>query len=269
MQRISVIGNISRDQTRYPDGHGNDQLGGAALHVARAAIRAGARATPVSVIGGDLRSLPHHPALSGVDWTALRVTTGPSARFVMHYDERGRLLNLKAAYGASSQLTDHAVDHITRHPRDLYHVCCRRPLNVPQVLKLLTDSDIGFSVDFFLSSADELIGEAAPWLPHASWIFANAREYALLDSVFDASVLGGIVVTDGPRPVRLISRGSQVAEATPPATAPVEVTGAGDTLTGTYLARIACGNGMSAALEAAVDAASRHTTAPPLMLHRN
>ncbi|MER6381150.1 hypothetical protein [Streptomyces sp. NPDC001250] len=61
------------------------------------------------------------------------------------------------------------------------------------------------SVDFFLSSADELIRAAASWLPHASWIFANAREHPLLDSVLDASGLAGIVVTDGPRPVRLIS----------------------------------------------------------------
>jgi sugar/nucleoside kinase (ribokinase family) len=187
----------------------------------------------------------------------------------MHYDEHGQLLDLKAAYGASSQLTDHALNHITEHPGDLYHVCCRHPLHVADVLKLLTDRGIRFSADFFLPSATHLITAAAPWLPHASWIFANARERLLLDSALETTALGGVIITDGPRPVRLIRHGHQVAAATPPTTTPIEVTGAGDTLAGTYLAHLSRGDGMATALEAAVDAASRHTTAPPLNLHRN
>ncbi|MFC9913957.1 PfkB family carbohydrate kinase [Streptomyces sp. NPDC127197] len=269
MQRLSVIGNISRDQTRYPDHRGDTQLGGAALHVALAATRAGARTAPVSVVGQDLADLPHHPALSAVDWTALLITAGPSASFVMHYDRDGRLIDLNACYGAASQLTDHALNLISPQRGDFYHVCCRRPLNVPAVLKALTDLDIAFSVDFFLSSATELIAKAAPWLPRASWIFANAEEYPLLDSALDTHVLPGVAVTDGPRPVRLLRHGRLLAEAAPPATAPVEVAGAGDTLAGTYLARLLCGDSVTEALDAAVAAASRHTTAPPLTLHRN
>ncbi|WP_328437569.1 PfkB family carbohydrate kinase [Streptomyces sp. NBC_00444] len=269
MQRLSVIGNVSRDQTRYPDGRGGDQLGGAALRVALAATRAGAHAAPVSVVGEDLDDLPQHPALSAVDWTALRITPGPSAAFVLHHDEQGRFLDLGAAYGVSRQLTDHALDHISRHRRDLYHVCCRRPLNVPAVLGILADLDIPFSVDFFLPSAPDLVTEAAPWLPRASWIFVNAHEYPLLESALDTHQLQGVVVTDGPHAVQLMRRGRPVAEVAPPATAPAEVVGAGDTLSGTYLAHLSRGDGLPAALEAAVVAASRHITAPPLTLHRN
>jgi sugar/nucleoside kinase (ribokinase family) len=128
------------------------------------------------------------------------------------------------------------------------------------VLKLLTDRGIRFSADFFLPSARHLITAAAPWLPHASWIFANARERLLLDSALETTALGGVIITDGPRPVRLIRHGHQVAAATPPTTTPIA---------GTYLAHLSRGDGMATALEAAVDAASRHTTAPPLNLHRN
>ena len=54
MEVLGVIGNISRDQAIYAGGRHVKLLGGAALHVALAATRAGLPSAPVAVIGSDL-----------------------------------------------------------------------------------------------------------------------------------------------------------------------------------------------------------------------
>ncbi|KOT91063.1 hypothetical protein ADK86_24125 [Streptomyces sp. NRRL F-5755] len=262
MQRISVIGNISRDHIRYPDGRDGHYLGGAALHIALAA----ARAAPVAVIGDDLAPLTREPDLACLDWSALRRATGNSAAFAMDYDTHGTVHCTSAAYGVSHQLTTHALGHLARHSGDFYHLCCRRPLHVPALLSRLATAGARFSADFFLPSARPLLAAAAPWLPAADWIFVNAAEYRLLARTVDPAALNAVIVTDGPRPARLLHHARPVAEACPPTTTAVELTGAGDTLTGTFLARRLVGATPAAALEAAVTAAAHHTANRPLPL---
>jgi len=269
VDRLAVIGNISRDHTRYPDLRGGDLLGGAALHVALAATRAGATAAPVAVIGNDLAHITAHGRLADVDWSALRIAAGASAAFTIDYDLDGHLVAVAADYGVSEDLTGHALAHIARHPRDRYHVCCRRPLDVPAVLEALTRCGARFSIDFFLPSATHLIQAAAPWLAHAYLVFANAAEYRLLEQVVENTAAGevtrtlrGVVVTDGPRPVRWLHHGRPLTARTPPYARPVEVTGAGDTLAGHLLARTLHGDTPAAALRSAVLAATRHTVTP-------
>jgi sugar/nucleoside kinase (ribokinase family) len=262
MQRLSVIGNISRDRTHYPNGHGTEQLGGAALHIALAAARGEVQAVPVSVIGLDLPDLPADFHQPGIDISALLTIAGPSASFRLDYGADDQLIGMTAAYGVAARLTEHALDHITRNPCDRYHVCCRRPLNAPLVLRALASCGATFSVDFIVSSAERIVSEAAPWLPYAEVVFSNAAEYRLLEHAVDVSALRTVVITDGPRPVRLLRHGLQVLMSVPPAVNPVEVTGAGDTLTGTVLAHRLNGHDDSSALRAAVSAASAHTFAP-------
>jgi sugar/nucleoside kinase (ribokinase family) len=262
MQRLSVIGNLSRDRTHYPNGYGAEQLGGAALYISLAAARGGVQAAPVSVIGPDLPDLPVDLHSPGLDLSALLTVAGPSASFRLDYDTDDQLIGMTAAYGVAERLTEHALDHITRHPCDRYHVCCRRPLDVPLVLRSLASSGATFSVDFIVSSAERIVAEAAPWLPYAEVVFTNAAEYRLLEHVVDVGALRTAVITDGPRPARLLRHGQQVLMSMPPAVTPVEVTGAGDTLTGTFLAHRLNGHDDSSALRAAVSAASTHTLAP-------
>ncbi|MFF8919371.1 PfkB family carbohydrate kinase [Streptomyces sp. NPDC015032] len=278
MDRLAVIGNISRDHTRYPDRRGGELLGGAALHVALAAARAGATAAPVSVVGDDLAHIPAQSQLNDVDWSGLRIAAGASAAFTIDYDQEGHLIAVAADYGVSEDLTGHALAHIARHPRDRYHVCCRRPLNVPAVLEALTRCGARFSIDFFLPSAAHLIQAAAPWLAEADLVLTNAAEYRLLEQVVQSTAasemaqgtsvgqvtrtLRGVVVTDGPRPVRWLLHGRLLAACTPPYAHPEEVTGAGDTLAGHLLARTLHGDSPAAALRSAVLAATRHTAAP-------
>lgn len=266
MAALAIIGNISRDTVRYPGAPDRELLGGAALHIARAAARARLRATPVAVIGHDLRTLPADPRLNDLDLSAVAIKPGASPQFTLAYDERGQLLHVQSDPNVAETLTDHALAWIMRHTAAHWHVCCRTPLHVEPVLGALVSRRQSFSADFFSSSAPDLIPATAPFLPHADAVFVNAAEHEILARHVPTGRLRALIVTDGPRPALLYRRGRPVARAEPPAVDPVEVTGAGDTLTGTLLAAWAAGLRDDDALRRAVAAATAHTAAPALSL---
>ncbi|MGW3952897.1 PfkB family carbohydrate kinase [Streptomyces sp. NPDC004752] len=264
MTRLDVIGNVSRDVTRYPDHRGGARLGGAALFVALAAARAGRPAAPVCVLGDDLAHVPQAAGLEGIDWSARGEAEGPSARFGLEYDLMGELVDIRTDYGVAERLTGHALAHVERHPESQYHLCCRRPLDVAAVLDRLVRHGAVFSVDFFLPSAEDMIRTAVPWLDQASTVFVNAAEYQLLRSNTDTAALPEIVVTDGPRTAQVWVFGQQAASVLPPPRPPREVSGAGDTLAGTFLAHRSRGATPAQALAEAAEAAAHFVTAPSL-----
>ena len=264
MTALAVIGNVSRDTTRYPDGRGATSLGGAALLIALAATRAGLRAGPICVLGDDLAHLPEAADFAALDWSAASRPAGPTTSFGLTYDMDGELLAVTADYGVAEGLTDHVLAYLARSVGDTYHVCCRRPLGVRAVLAELTRRRADFSLDFYLPSATALIREAHPWLPDASTVFVNAAEYQALRGLADVTRLQEVVITDGCRMARVLESGRVVAEARPPTRSARDVTGAGDTLAGTYRAQRTQGATAEQALARAVFAAAEHVTAPPL-----
>ncbi len=264
MARLAVIGNVARVESVYPGGLRRAFLGGAALHIALAAARAGLSALPVSVVGGDLAWITDDPRLAAVDLSAVKVASGPSCAFRLTYDADGELVGVDSAAGVAAHLTEHALDRIGRH--STYHVSCRRPLDAARVFAALAQGRLEFSVDFFISSAAQMITSLAPALKDAQLVFANAAEYRMLSAALRMDELAAVLVTDGPRPARLWRYGVEVASAVPPATEAVEVTGAGDTLAGTFLAAHETRIDDEAALRRAVTAASAHTFGPDLPL---
>lgn len=263
MELLGVIGNISRDLASYLDTR-VEMLGGAALHVALAAARAGLPAAPVSVTGTDLGWITGDPRLAGLDLHYVKVTPGESCAFRLTYDATGRLTGTDASFGVAAVLTAHALSVLGSLPA--CHVCCRRPLDVPAVLGRLAELGIPFSVDFHLASASVLMPAASPALPHARAVFVNAAEFAILAQVTNPGRLQAVVISDGPAPAIVLRHGRQVASATPPPTTVTEVTGAGDSLTGTFLAASARGLDCQAALAEAVTAASRAASEPGLVI---
>ncbi|MFB7938267.1 PfkB family carbohydrate kinase [Streptomyces sp. NPDC056049] len=225
---------------------------------------AGRRAAPVCVLGDDLAYLPQAPGLDALDWTARLQTNGTSTTFDLEYDLQGELVEVRTDYGVAEALTEHALGHITTHPRAAFHVCCRRPLDVEAVLHRITRTTASFSVDFFLPSAESMIRAAAPWLPAATTLFVNAAEYRLLSQAVDCHTLPEVVVTDGPRPAEVHRFGHQVASVVPPPRPAQEVSGAGDTLAGTYLAHRSRGATIAQALAEATAAAARYVASPSL-----
>lgn len=263
MKLLGVVGNISRDLAIYP-GMRAGMLGGAALHIALAAARAGLPAAPVSVAGTDLSCIATDPRLAGLELRHVKMTPGPSCAFTLTYDAAGHLTGTESSFGVAAGLTAHALDVLGSLPA--CHVCCRRPLDAPAVLRRLAEMDIPFSVDFHLASASVFIPAAKPALPTARAVFVNAAEFAVLAQVTDPGGLQMVVISDGPAPAVVLRHGQQVASALPPATTATEVTGAGDTLTGTFLAACTRGLDCQAALAEAVTAASRAVSRPGLSI---
>jgi sugar/nucleoside kinase (ribokinase family) len=261
---LGVIGNISRDQAIYPGGRHVELLGGAALHVARSATRAGLRSAPVAVIGSDLDWIRDDVRLKDMDLSCVEVIRGRSCSFRLTYDECGQLAGTGSSFGVAEQVTRHALDVVGQHQR--YHVCCRLPLDIPVVLSRLVSAEIPFSIDFHLASAAAAIPAADAAIGHATIVFVNTAEFAALGRVTDPGRLQAIVISDGPRPVKLFRSGRVVASVLPPAASVIEVTGAGDALAGTFLA--ACARGLSdqPALEAAVSAATEAISGPGLVI---
>jgi sugar/nucleoside kinase (ribokinase family) len=262
---LAVIGNISRDRAVYADGRRFEFLGGAALHVAWAASRAGLVSAPVSVIGADLGWIYADPRLADIDLTHVKTVSGASCAFALTYTAGGKLARIDCSFGAAESLTSHCLAVIGQHSS--YHVCCRRPLDVPAVLGRLARDGLEFSADFHLASAADLIAAAVPFLPHAAAVFVNAAEFATLKILIDPVHVAAVVVSDGPREATLLRHGNPTAAIRPPDSCPVEVTGAGDTLAGTFLAGIARGLGDEDALRAGVTAASQSVRAPGLAIN--
>lgn len=249
-----MIGNISRDHVSHSAGRSAWLLGGAALHVALAATRAGLPAAPVSVIGTDLGWVTSDPRLAGLDMSGVKAVPGPSCAFGLTYDHDGTLTGTTASFGVSQGLTAHALTLLGSRPA--WHVCCRRPLDAQLVLGHLVSAGTPFSADFHLASAADLMPAARAALTRAAAVFVNAAEFAVLSQAADGRDLPLVVISDGPRLAVTMRRGRVTATAAPPATAAAEVTGAGDTLSGTFLAAAAVGMDDQDALQAAVSAAA-------------
>jgi sugar/nucleoside kinase (ribokinase family) len=268
---LAVIGNITLDHEVHADGrHLPVRVGGAALRVATAAAGAGQPAAPVSVIGDDLRDLPAALARTGLNTDAVKIATGRSARFTMTYSHDGELTGLTGDTGVATGLTAHALSWIACSRPDAYHVCCRRPLDVHQVLEALIRRGTAVSVDFYLPSAAENMAAAAEFLPRTRCVFVNQAEYEILTSAIAPRRLSGLLVTDGPRPALLLRHGRRSARVLP-ARVPVRCpTGAGDTVAGTFLAAQATGHTDQRALERAVATATTYVRgdARPLTVQR-
>ncbi|MGH3881896.1 MAG: carbohydrate kinase family protein [Pseudonocardiaceae bacterium] len=266
MSQLGVVGNISIDRSRWGGLLGPASIGGAALYVALAAARAGLASRPLSVVGCDLEAVRHRSLLGVLDLSGVKSVPGRSAIFTLNYDADGILVGVETSYGASTQLTAHAIEQIRTRRDRFYHVCCRRPLDVTRVLDALVQARMQFSLDFFAPSAAESIAAATSALPMAHMVFVNAAEYALLTDAIPVRALRGILVTDGPHPAQLVRSGRCITQAIPPHVTTVDVTGAGDTVAGTFLAARAAGLNDTAALEQAVRAASAHAALPAVRL---
>lgn len=262
---LGVIGNISRDMSVYPSGSSFGLLGGAALHVSLAAARAGLTAAPVAIIGTDLAWITSDARLGRLDMSTVKVVPGASAAFRLTYDDADRVTGTDTSFGVAEALTGHALSVLNARAHMRWHVCCRRPLGAPSILSRLADTGTPFSVDFHVASAAAIMPSVAAILLRASAIFVNAAEYAILSRSAEPGSLPLVVVSDGPRAAAVLRYGQTTARAVPPATAPIEVTGAGDTLTGTFLAAAARGASDADALEAAVAAAADAVASPGLV----
>lgn len=252
-RNIAIIGNISRDSVWYGTMKRGAFFGGAGLNVACAVARYGLRPKLISVIGHQdaawLHSLDH-----AIDTTDVQVVAGETCQFEIHYTEDGSFCRLSSRFGVAASF-DAYLQNLPLVP-GYYHVCCRHPLHPAPILADLARRNMPFSLDFIVSSATDQMAQCQAWIGEAFCVFVNLQELTLLKQIYPIEDIKKLVVTAGCDPIIVFQHGKEVARKNCPPSPAHEVTGAGDVVTGTFLAlHLMRQEPLEGALEKAVDAA--------------
>lgn len=250
---LTIIGNISRDSVWYGTMKRGSFFGGAGLNVACAVARYGLRPKIISVIG-------HHDAAwlhsldRAIDTTDVHVVTGETCQFAIHYTEDGSFCRLSSHFGVAASIDAYLQDlHLAPGH---YHLCCRHPLHPASILADLARRNVPFSLDFIVSSAADQMAQCQTWIGEASCVFVNVQELTILKQIHQIEKVKKLVVTAGSDPIIVLQHGKEVARKSCPHSPIYEVTGAGDVVTGTFLAsHLMRQEPLEIALEKAVDAA--------------
>ena len=230
---LAVVGNISRDIAWQGTEKRGPFFGGAGLNIAVAIARCGKRPQLISVLGhqdvGLLREIDHL-----IDTTRVSTMPGDTCQFEMRYTEQGILKELSSRFGVAvfidSYLQD--IDFSPVH----HHICCRAPLNAAATLERLVAARIPFSLDFIASSASQQMSNCNMWIEFAECICVNRQEFQMLQEIYDVAKVKKLVVTSGSGPVVVFHYGKEISRHVCSEQEFYDVTGAGDTFAGTFLA---------------------------------
>jgi ribokinase len=261
--RLFVIGSLNVDTVipveRHPlpgetvlGGDAQKTWGGKGANQAVAAARASAESTDVVFIGrvgddADGHAYRDHLAALGVDVTGLRTTeAAPTGSAVIVVSSDGENL-IVVSSGANARLTPAdlpAADSLARD--DVLLLTLEVPLEVvARAAKLASAAGARFvlNVSPFLELAEAIVAQADPLVVNEHEAEQLAARYGTLPSV---------LVTRG-------GAGSEWNGNRVPAIASVTVvdtTGAGDAYCGALAVRLAAGDGLDAAMQAATVAAA-------------
>lgn len=230
-EKLLVIGNVSADYIHIRD----DEFvcwGGGGLNTAIGATLAGAQTRLISCVGADADGLVAQLADMGVD-VGIAVSSLSTCRFTLTYDIEGTLSSCTSAYGAASELTEHAARQIGRGH---HHVCARTPLQPEMALAAIAAAGQPFSLDLTGTSLRTLAPRVEPYLGTATHLFLNMSEYQTLRQIGLADRPPRVVVTDAGRTVRILRHGCVTVEMPVDPARVVEPTGAGDVFCGGVLA---------------------------------
>lgn len=250
---IVVIGDVALDRTLEIDRasvadekrtvrSSRVELGGTGANIAVQAARLGADVELVSAVGDDERGREIRERLhaAGVGSRLVRVVPGPSTLATIVLDEPRRVYvepGVAAAIDADAADLQHAELIIVSY--------------APQVVRELVEAGFG---DRLLIGAEHWMLEDAGFmraLADVAWIVTNGAGWrALQVAALDGSS-ATVVVTDGPRAVRVFSGGVETVAVEPPRVEAVDATGAGDAFAGTLAHGIAAGMPLARALRRA------------------
>jgi len=228
-----------------------EACGGKGANQVIAAARAGARTAFVGAVGDDdaARQLRAAFAADAVNVEHLVTVDAPTGRALIGVSHDGENL-IMVVPGANHVLSVDDVDSaaaVIASARVLL-MQCEVPLGVIERAVARAGDDT--IVVLNPAPAREL---PAGLLAELDLIVPNEHEVTLLGgpgALLDAGV-GAVVVTEGARGARLVTRDGETRIA-PHAVTPVDTTGAGDAFCGALAARLAAGDPLPTALRAAV-----------------
>lgn len=230
---LVVIGNISRDTSRYETSARFTTWGGSGLYIALAASCIGVSPRLIAVVGADALVLLDK-IKPWVDISQIRIMKGETCRFDISYLKDGELRSIDCKFGVAELINIYLQD-LPLSPAH-YHISCRAPLSAHLILERLDSQGFPFSLDFILSSIKLQAPKVSRWIKDSKYVFLNLREFQIFQQEIDIAAIPLTIVTSGSGAIRVYRFGKELFRLYPDSSLFRDVTGAGDVLIGAFLA---------------------------------
>jgi sugar/nucleoside kinase (ribokinase family) len=259
MGRVFVMGYLSIDRVRAPDGAVQDQPGGAALYAALGARAVGAGAILLAATGEDWPGAWDDAARRcGIDLSQRVRRPGPTRRARLDYAADGTRGSAHHAEAAWWERTVALTPPVPPEPLGADDVLVLCPMPAGDAARALDAAGPARAVADTSEAFARYEPEALRALLPRLFLFAPSREEsALLGPLSGCTIVEkrgaeGLVLfaADGAAPCRV----------TPPAVEVVDPTGAGDATVGAIAGGLAQGQSLEDALRAAVAIGARAVT---------
>lgn len=255
------------------------RIGGVAFNVASVLARLGNRVRLIGRVGDDDEGMKVLGAARTLGIVAEGITRSPrypTGSYVGTFSDTGDLVVGVADMRATGELRAGAKMHIDDPPERTEILVLDANLPDETIDRLtghVVDADHSIAADHAIAALTVSPAKAvrlSPYLPRLTWLFANRMEAGVLlamanaeprDDITDLARaladLGprGVVVTDGPNPLAIVT-GETALTIAPPPVPVTRVNGAGDTLAAGTLHRLAAGIDLGDAVDAGLAAAA-------------
>lgn len=233
--KLAVIGNISIDTINYHDQRKVSFWGGAGLNIAIAVKKAKASVALISLVGEKSELIIEYINQLGINDLVLKDLSKKNCEFEIFYDDTDKLNKITYEFGVMNSINTY-LEYFDYSSYDFYHVCCKNPLKSVFCIEKIIKSRKKFSLGFIKSSILKQISEIGENIYFADFIFINNEELDILKEYCDLRKINLLIVTNGSNPVRVFKNGFLQNEyICKPKKNVIDVTGAGDTIIGSFL----------------------------------
>lgn len=240
---LVVAGKLAIDELSFEGKPHAPVLGGSAAHVAIAAATLGSKVAIVSAIGKDFPPNFLQMLVSkGIDLSGVRQQPGRSAHFWADFSKNGSMNSYRLHFGVGNQLSFRTFSDQIRNARAV-HLGILPPHLQRALIKRVKGKNKLLSMTTIFHQAKTLRHEIIPQIPFLDILFLNSIEAMLLtqrDDPKKAIVHLGekvpiVVVTQGSKGC-LVNHQGKVQHVISYRSNEVDVTGAGDSFAGAFLA---------------------------------
>ncbi|MFX1299969.1 MAG: carbohydrate kinase family protein [Promethearchaeota archaeon] len=240
---LVVAGKLAIDELSFEGTPYTPVLGGSAAHVAIAAATLGSKVSLVSTIGNDFPPIFLQMLESkGIDLSGVRQLPGRSAHFWADFTKNGKMNSYKLHFGVGNQLSLGSFSNRTKNAQAV-HLGILPPHLQRALIKRVQGKNKLLSMTTIFHQAKALRNEIMLQIPFLDILFLNSVEAMLLTQLDNPKMaiehLGElvpiVVVTIGSDGC-LVNHQGKVKHVVSYHSNEVDVTGAGDSFAGAFLA---------------------------------
>lgn len=237
-------------------------LGGKGINQSIAVVRAGGQVTHIGAVGEDGNWACKEIASFGVDTDSIAVMDCATGHAIILVDDNAEN-QIVIEGGANQQLQQTAVDQVlSQADPEVDWVLLQNETNLADYI-VKSAKQSGFRIAY--AAAPFVAETTMDLLPHIQLLIVNEGEANALANALgvepDHIPVPDLLITRGADGAELLSEGKRYQQSVFPVQA-VDTTGAGDTFTGSFLARYAGGDSVEASLQYAAAASALQVTRP-------